>query len=191
MSTVTASGLVRGNFNESDVLYLNTGTGLDTTASLWWSGGPSTQSVALGDVDGDGRLTWCVHCYQRDNGVSECGHLIRSLSSWSTWPRASEDTRSIALGDANGDGHLDDLRADHGVRSSHNRVLQRGTGFDFIGPMEVGLLKTVGVALGDVDGDGDLDPSVRNYEGKLSARQGWDAIEEHAIVAIGFSTQGA
>ena len=70
-----------------------------------------TQSVALGDVDGDGRVDIVVANSNSDYGGAPnqllLGSAMGGFEEAVTLPGGSLTTTSVALGDIDGDGHLD------------------------------------------------------------------------------------
>ncbi len=157
--------VVTGNNGGPNRLYFNDGmpcpwhevTGFDIGFET-----ANTQSVVLGDLDGDGDLDLVaanfgqVNRWHRNDGsttpwLNQVGRVISSLE---------ENTGSVAIGDVDGDGDLDLFL---GNRDSVNRFrLNNGTSFPFSPPdpstnFSTSRLDTISIVLGDVDGDGDLD----------------------------------
>jgi VCBS repeat protein len=153
-----------GNTNEINRLYLNDGvgdpwdtvTGVDITTDAH-----TTNSIALGDIDGDGDLDLVVgnenqfnRLYLNNGTSTPFGGVTGSNIGTDT-----DGTRSIALGDIDGDGDLDL------VAGNDNQVnglyLNNGTSSPFSGVVSSEITAdsddTRAVVLGDVDGDGDLD----------------------------------
>ncbi|MGA0873547.1 MAG: FG-GAP-like repeat-containing protein, partial [Phycisphaerales bacterium] len=122
-------------------------------------GNSNSQSVALGDLDGDGDLDAMVGNYAQPNRVwindgagtfTDSGQALGNSISY-----------SVALGDLDGDGDLDAMDAN--VTPEPNRVwLNNGTGTFTDSGQALGNAYSVSVALGDLDGDGDLDAMVAN-----------------------------
>ena len=168
-----ALDLVVGNYGQQNVIYLNDG-GLRGTLDVF-SGGASfggwngTESVALGDVDGDGALdlvvgnNWGQNLVYLNQGDVQGGTLgtfssANPLGSLGSISR----TISVALGDLNGDGALDVVAGNWGERNLVH--LNSGAGVFSPGVPFGGLDQTTSVVLGDVDGDGALDIVVGNQE---------------------------
>ena len=135
-------------------------------------GANDSQSVALGDVDGDGDLDMVVV----NAGLSKQNRVyindINNDGSAGIFTDSGQllganDSQSVMLGDVNGDGDLDMVVANTGL-SKQNRVYindinndgNAGT-FTDSGQL-LGANDSQSVALGDVDGDGDLDMVVAN-----------------------------
>jgi hypothetical protein len=156
--------LVAGNYYQACRLYLNDGT-LDPFGSVTGSdiatGIQRTESVALGDVDGDGDLDLVVgNSYDQRNRLYLNNGTPNPFAGV-TGSDVSTDTLStysVALGDVDGDGDLDLVAGNDGA----NRLcLNNGTDSPFSGvsgsDITLDTDATFSVALGDVDGDGDLD----------------------------------
>ena len=121
----------------------------------------SPRSVALGDVDGDGRedlvsanfLSDTLTVFLQVEGGSFAQPLSLGDSSLTSSPI------SVALGDVDGDGLVDLVSANSG--SSTLTVFLQEEGGGFAQPLSLGDSSTtdfpVSVALGDVDGDGRVD----------------------------------
>ncbi|HUW09088.1 MAG TPA: VCBS repeat-containing protein, partial [Anaerolineae bacterium] len=153
---------------QANSLYRNDG-GVMSSNALWTSAETEpTQTVAWGDVDGDGDLDLAVgnacvmddacypnRIYRNDGGT---------LSSDSVWASTElDDTESLAWGDFDGDGDLD-LAA--GNRWQQPTRLYRNDGGTLAATAvwssnELNYAQSV--AWGDVDGDGDLDLAVGNF----------------------------
>ncbi|MFH1311846.1 MAG: FG-GAP-like repeat-containing protein [Candidatus Eisenbacteria bacterium] len=144
-----------GDHGQSNRLYLNDGDSLSEDAA--WSSGEAnlTESVALGDVDGDGDLDLvCGNFAQGNTLYLNKGGIFEETPVWTAGP--PNHTLSVALGDVDGDGDLDLVCGN----SSQSNMLYENEGGIFssgpawsCGPANV----TESVALADIDGDGDLD----------------------------------
>ena len=132
------------------------------------------ESVALGDVDGDGRLD-VLYGYSYDShSTSRANELLLQQSDGSFvasagFPGGSAMTRSVALGDVDGDGRLDVLvgNAGGGFEGEANELLLQQSDGSFVAATGFpgGTAATISVALGDVDGDGRLDVLCGNDNG--------------------------
>lgn len=124
------------------------------------SGYPGPTSVAIGDVDGDGRNDVVVG---RRSGASESiavFHQNETGTLDALVAYATDDSRHVRIGDVNGDGRLDVVGADTGV----SVLLQQPDGslgaavqYAISGSPTV---TAYALALGDVNGDGRTDVLV-------------------------------
>jgi hypothetical protein len=162
--------LVAGNFGDANRLYLNNGTtdpwagvtGSDITADT-----NSTNSVVLGDVDGDGDLDLVVGnlgYYARlylNNGTADPWAGVTASNITAEF----HESHSVALGDVDGDADLDLVVVHEGY--ANRLYLNNGTADPWNGvtgsDITADVQDTHAGALGDVDGDGDLDLVVGNY----------------------------
>jgi hypothetical protein len=151
-------------------LYLNNGTaspfsgvsGKDITADDL-----ATESMALGDVDGDGRLDVVTGNVEQANRLYLNDGIVNPFLGVAGTDLNADpyDTYAVALGDVDGDGDLDIVQGNEG---QVNRLyLNNGTANPFEGVPGTAISTdadaTRAVALGDVDGDGDLDVVVGNW----------------------------
>ena len=157
-----------------------------------WSAaeGNHTNSIAWGDVDGDGDLDLAVggesvRVYANEDGV------LQNRAVWSSGD--SDQTNSIAWGDVDGDGDLD-LAV--GNQFGPNRLYTNvgGTLQTQATWSSADSDQTNSIAWGDVDGDGDLDLAAGNrrgptkvyinVRGKLRTSATWSSDDSYAIVSI-------
>jgi hypothetical protein len=168
--------------------------------SMTWMSNESdaTQSVAWGDMDGDGDLDLAVgnmgfhgqgqptRLYRNDNGA------LTASAVWSS--SESDQTRSVAWGDVDGDGDLD-LAVGNGYDTKQPTRLYRNDA----GTLTASAVwssnisdRNSSLAWGDADGDGDLDLAVgngydnntgrptrlyRNDNGTLTANPVWSSSQ--------------
>ena len=151
--------IVMGNSGEPNTIYFNDGKGNFETPQLLEridndSHHQYTNSIALGDLNGDGAL---------DIATSEkLIYLNEGQGAFGT-PLPLEDSQSyqaasIALGDLNGDGTLDIVAGNYDVNTIY---LNNGNG-NFSAPQPLRKNDpdgdyTASIALGDLNGDGALD----------------------------------
>jgi hypothetical protein len=164
--------IVAGNDGALDRLYLNDGNGAFAGAGLPVGGAAATErettSVALADLDRDGRLDLVVGTRGGETlaflNDREAGAPRQAEGSdpWDTTTGESvgsdaDDTAAVALGDLEGDGDTDVVVINDG---QENRFLLNDGSGRFGDGQTLGTAadgRTVDVALGDVDADGDLD----------------------------------
>jgi hypothetical protein len=147
-----------GTWFQSDVaVSLGTGTGT-FSASSYFTVGDSPRSVAVGDVNGDGKLD-LVTANGGDVSVL-LGNGTGSFAAAQNYAAGSGSFNSVALADFNGDGKLDIVVTNAGGVSV---LLGLGEG-TFSPPVSAPAGSSpVGVAVGDFNGDGRPDLAVANY----------------------------
>ena len=133
----------------------------------------SSTGLALGDVNGDGRLDIVAANSPGTTLTGTNGQVVVLLNS-ATTPgtflpavayAAGSAPRIIALGDVNGDGRPDLAVANYNqgtVSLLLNSAVSPGTFLPAVS-YPTSSLSVSGVALGDVNGDGRLDLAVSNY----------------------------
>ena len=125
--------------------------------------GERPESVALGDINGDGIMDIVTANIESNDVMVLAGDGGGSFAPVAGSPFAvGGSPRSVALGDVNGDGALDIVTSNN---SSDATVLagDGGGGFEAVAgsPFAVGG-QALSVALGDVNGDGTLDIVTAN-----------------------------
>ncbi len=185
-TTALVSGDVDGDGNRDVIvgismqqarLYLNNGAGefTDATATRLPTGMVAADSMALGDVDGDGDLdlvaTTNYNSTRRDRLYLNSGAGVFTDATVSRLPFHPDLTASLAFGDVDRDGDLDlilgtwrDLNQN---RSSGQVRLYVNNGAGTFTDTTSSRMPTTrdtaaALALGDVDRDGDLDLVVGN-----------------------------
>ncbi|MBI3769264.1 MAG: VCBS repeat-containing protein [Deltaproteobacteria bacterium] len=131
-------------------------------------GSATSAAVALGDVNGDGKLDAVFgHTAGQPNRVC-LGNGAGNFSGCANLSGDTTPTNGVALGDVNGDGKLDVLLA----RSLATKLVCLGNGDGTFAPcsnVESEMADTYSVALGDVNNDGKLDAVFANLQGSPPA----------------------
>src|SRR5215831_7355392 len=151
---------------------LGNGGGTFSAATPYPTGSVLPSSVAIGDLNGDGRLDLAVANYGSPSSSVPAGTVSVFLgTSNGTFSAATQyptgtglpGAQSVAIGDLNGDGRLDLVVAD----VSHSIAVllgQAGGGFLTLTPRVLSALNNPSsVALGDLNGDGRLDLAIAPY----------------------------
>ena len=167
-----SAGYVQRQYRGTPGEFLDSGQRLGSSAS---------QSVALGDLDGDGDLDAFVANAYDDTYVAQPNWVwINQGGAQGGTPGEFADSGqrlgggvswAVALGDVDGDGDLDAFLANSHV----NRIwLNDGSGTFTDSGQSPGYGRSYDAALGDLDGDGDLDAYVanRSYD-QVWLNQGW------------------
>jgi hypothetical protein len=152
-----------GRFGQSNTLYLNKGGTFGSKPV--WSSSPArrTWAVALGDVNGDGRLDLvCGNAdFQTNTLYLNSDTLFSREPDWEA--PVLDPTHAIALGDVDKDGDLDLVCGNYGGRV-FCYLNENGTLHDVPDWQSGSNRPTESIVLGDVDGDGDLDLVCGNYD---------------------------
>ena len=164
--------LVVSNYNDSSVSVLrNTGSSgsINFATKVDFATGSSPYSVAIGDLNGDGKPDLAVANNSSSNTVS----LLRNTGSSGTISFATKvnfttgtNPQSVSIGDIDGDGKYDLVIANN---SSNTVSVLRNIGS--IGTISFATkidfttgTKPRSVAIGDMNGDGKLDLVISNYD---------------------------
>ncbi len=179
--------LAVGNEYQPNKVYINQNGVLQTTAT-WASDedmdSKSTESVAWGDIDGDGDLdlaagNWEIlepH-YDMDKVYLNIGGILQNGAIWT--PNLVDVNSGVAWGDMNGDSNLD-LAVGRKVYLNDGNILQTTYSWQS-GSGSI-------AAWGDVDGDGDLDLASGNAlfinDGGNLSWSGWYPYDLSSIRSI-------
>ena len=120
--------------------------------------------MALGDVNGDGRLDIVTANSGGTAGVllGQAGGGFAAVVGYATGPLGSNPT-GVALGDVNGDGRLDLIAANYGTNDV-GVLLGQASGFAAVSRFAAGAgSRPTAVAVGDLNGDRRLDIATANY----------------------------
>ena len=159
LDIVTANG---GTDNVS--VLLGNGLGGFSASTIRTGGfGSDPFSVALGDVDGDGKLDIVTANAGSDTIAVLLGNGAGGFTASTTGIGGGSTPISVALGDVNGDGKLDIVTAN---QNSDNVSVLLGDGHGGFSASTIGIgggSSPFAVALGDVNGDGTLDIVTANH----------------------------
>ena len=175
----------QGNCTNGSVsVLLGNGDGTFLAAVTYSSGGQSPESVAVADVNGDGKpdllvANSCASSSNCSNGTVGVllGNGDGTFKPVVTYGSAGE-AYAVAVGDVNGDGKPDVLVANWCATGSCANgtvgvLLGNGDGtFQVAAAYNSGAQYSDALALGDVNGDGKLDIVVSNYSGTASVLLG-------------------
>jgi len=182
--------LAVGNFGQQNQVYANDGAGNFSAPVALESevDAKLTNSIAWGDMDGDGDLDLAVGnghwlaAYDDNDRLQQNEVYTNDGTGNFSAPVAlgsKEDvqfTQSIAWGDMDGDGDLDLAAGNNGQQ---NEVYANDGAGNFSAPIalesEVDAKETNSIAWGDMDRDGDLDLAVGNSDGDF-ARVGQNQV---------------
>jgi hypothetical protein len=172
--------------NGSVSVLLGNGDGTFQTAVSFGSGGEDTWSVAVADVNGDGKPDLLVTNVCTSNSNCEVGSVSVLLGNGDgtfetavSYGSGGESTRSVAVGDVNGDGKPDLLVTNQCTSNSNcangtvSVLLGNGDGtFQTAVSYGSGGEDAFSVAVGDVNGDGKPDLLVTNVCGSSNCEAG-------------------
>src|ERR1041384_1604031 len=160
------SDLTIANWNSNNVtVLLGDGSGgFAPAAGSPFAGGTNPNSVAVGDLNGDGKLDLATANYLTNNATVLLGNGSGGFSPAAGSPfSVGTHPWSVSMGDFNGDGALD-LTTTNLVTDNVSLLLGNGSGsFSAAAgsPFAVGL-DSYSVAIGDFNADGRLDLATVN-----------------------------
>lgn len=152
---------------------LNSGNGTFQTAAAYDSGGEEPTSIAVGDVNGDGKpdmvVTQCAGpsfgCFPGEVGVL-LGNGDGTFQTAVNYSSGDDVPGAVLLTDINGDGHIDILVTNYGsgvhgdMDGSAGVLLGNGNGtFQAAVTYDAGGA-AAGLAVADLRGDGKLDAAT-------------------------------
>ncbi len=156
-------------------VYLGNGDGTLVGAPNYNPGGWAALSVAVADVDADGKLDLLVTEACNNNNSCSTGIVSVLLGNGDgtfkpavQYDSAGQDSFAIVAGDVNGDGKLDLLIANECAQSNCSNasisvLLGNGDGtFQAATAYSTNGLDTLSLATGDVNGDGKIDIVTTN-----------------------------
>jgi len=169
---VVANGALDNGYPSVAVLIGN-GDGTFQPAVAYSTGGEQTNSVAIGDVNGDGIPDLIVANFQQSQSAEGevavlLGNGDGTFQPAVTYDAGGEYSYSVALGDLRGDGILDVVVANSVPGGAVDVLLGNGDGTFQPAVPYLGHGLTPGgasgsLAIGDVNGDGILDLAVVEF----------------------------
>ena len=148
--------------------------------------GGEPYSVAIGDLNGDGKLDLAVGNFDASDVSIFLGDGTGAFGAATNF--SADGGRSVAVGDLNGDGKLDVAAANGEGSNTVSILLGTGTGaFSAATAVAVGENPT-SVAIGDLDGDGKPDLAVANTNDNtvsILLGTGTGAFSAATAVAVG------
>jgi uncharacterized protein (DUF2141 family) len=177
---------------------LGSGGGTFSAATPYPTGSVLAFSVAIGDLNGDGKLDLAVANYGDPTSGSPAGTIsiflgegggtFSAATQYSTLTGFS-GAQSVAIGDLNGDGKLDLAVAD--ASGKVPILLGNGDGtFNVQTPLTFsGLNNNGSIAIADLNGDGRLDLALTNFGTDLGSGAGTTVSVLLGQVGGGFSNR--
>ena len=144
---------------------LGNGDGTFQPAKSYSSGGGGARSIAVADVNGDGKPDLLVANFSGSVGVL-LGNGDGTFQAAVTYSSGGDGTRSVAVGDVNRDGKPDIVLASRCENCSGGVGVLLGNGdgtFQAVVSYGSGGYEPTSIAVGDVNGDGKPDLLVANY----------------------------
>lgn len=144
-------------------------------------------AIALGDVNGDGKLDIVTANLSTSNVSVLAGNGAGGFAAPVNFASGGTAT-TVALGDVNGDGHLDIVTTNYYNNNVGVLLATGGGSFQAAATFASGGSNPRGLALGDVNGDGKLDIVIANENsGNVGVLVGKGAggFEAAAIVSTG------
>ncbi|GAB3872207.1 VCBS repeat-containing protein [Hymenobacter segetis] len=158
-----------GGTNAVGVLLGQAGGGFAAVTS--YSAGTNSQpaSVAVSDVNGDGRPDIVTANLIGSSAGVLLGQVGGGFAAVSTYPTgANSNPRSVVVADINQDGRVDLVTANYYSNSAGVLLGQAGGGFAAVSTYSTGI-GPAGVAVADVNSDGRLDIVTSNYNNGTGA----------------------
>jgi subtilisin-like proprotein convertase family protein len=181
--TGNGAGSSQDSSSWQDVVYLNDGiinlfnfAAFSLTPRNFGTGNDDTDSLAVGDMDGDGDLDIVTGDWRKQNVVYLNDGQANFFDS-RNFGTGKDRTSSLAVGDVDRDGDLDIVAGN--FREQSYIYLNDGRGnFPSNSKFGNGANGAVSVILADVDGDGDLDIVAGNGSGfhRYSSRGELDSL---------------
>ena len=150
------------NLNSAGVLLGLVGGGFAPVSPYSTGAGSSPRSVAVADVNRDGRPDIVTANYNSNTAGVLLGQAGGGFAAVTTYPTGGSQPNDVAVADMNSDGRPDIVTANPGSSTAGVLLGQVGGGFAAVSTYSTGGRAPQGVGVADVNGDGRPDIVTAN-----------------------------